>query len=114
VSHTRVPASFTARQSPSVLHSTQLPAMLPLLVSPQTCADGSLPVVHGDPVGALVKHGVSGDGPQHEGLMRHWLLDGDGRSVGSSIAVSPPEPSHTFFWQSPGTCSEAGASVLPG
>ena len=87
--------------------------MVLLLVSPQTWAAGSLPEVHPVPVGAFVKHGVVGEGPQHAGLMWQALL-GVGISVWSSIDVTPPEPLHTTFWQSPGVWSAAGATVLPG
>ncbi len=42
VSHSRTPASLIDRQSASVLHSTHIPAMFELVVSPHTWFGGSL------------------------------------------------------------------------
>jgi hypothetical protein len=99
-------------QSAVVLHSTQVPAMFELLVSPHTCAWGSLARVQAVPVVASVKLGASGL-PEQAGLVRQALLD-VGRSVGSLTDVVLPFPAHTTFWQSPGVCSEGGATLLPG
>src|SRR5262249_41163683 len=100
------------RQSLSALHSTHTPAMLLLAVLPHTRAEGSLPEVHAVPVDAGSKCGASGV-PWQEGSISHALVE-VGMSVGSPCAVEPPEPSQTTFWQSPGVCSNAGATVLPG
>ncbi len=108
-----VPASLALRQSPSKLHSTQVPARLALAVLPQTWAAESLASVQVVPVGAGSKCGMSGEGPWHEGLMRQALVD-VGMSVASSTLVEPPLLSHTTFWQSPGAWSEGGATKLPG
>jgi hypothetical protein len=113
VSQTDVPASFRAKQSPSVLHSMHTPATLGLPVLPHTNASGSLPDLQDVPVGASLKQGVSGEGPQQAGLMRQAELE-TGMSVGSSTVVVPPPPLHTTFWQSPGVWSDAGAVVPPG
>jgi hypothetical protein len=95
-----VPASWMNRQSPFVLHSTQVPAMFEFVVSPQTCAPGSLPDVQGVPVGAFAKEGLDGD-PVQAGSMRHAEFD-VGRSPESSMDIEPPDPLQTTFWQSPG------------
>ncbi len=87
--------------------------MLALAGLPHTWAEGSEPEVQDVPAGAFVKHGVSGDGPQHAGLIEHWLLE-TGRSVASSTEVTPPAPLQATFWQSPGVWTAAGATVLPG
>src|SRR5262249_17810558 len=53
-SQASVPASLTAKQSGALLHSTEVPATVGVVVSPRTCAAGSLPVGRGVPVGGGV------------------------------------------------------------
>lgn len=91
-----------AAQSESTLHCTQAPAMFPLVASPHTWFGGLLSPVQSVPVAALVKLGMSDEPLKVQvGLVWH-VLGENGRSVASSTEVTPPEPLHTIFWQSPG------------
>jgi hypothetical protein len=102
-------------QSLSLLHSTHVPAMALMEVLAHTWALGSPADVQVVPVGASVKQGVSGEGPQQAGSMRQALVE-VGRLAASSAIVLPPLPSHTSCWQVPANpvWSDAGATVLPG
>ncbi len=103
--HWSVPPSGAAGQSESTLHWTHLPAMALMVVSPQTVLGGLLSPVQGVPVAAGVKVGMSGPGGEpvlvQAGFVWQTVL-AVGRSVASSIDVTPPLPSQTSFWQSPG------------
>jgi hypothetical protein len=105
VLHTSEPASSIARQSPSMLHCTHFPAMLVLVVSPHTWFGGLPSAVQLKPVGWGVKVGISEpEGPElvQAGFVSQTVV-AVGMSVGSSMDVVLPEPSHTIFWQLPGT-----------
>lgn len=103
-----------------MLHSTQVPAMSEFAVLPQTWFGSPLdPVVWSDaqgvPVGAGVKQGVSGEGPQQAGSIRQRVVD-VGTLEESSTTSSPPAPSHASAWQVPDKppWSDAGSTPVPG